>query len=170
MPNKELSKIIRESLKDAGFSNRKDYRISVKSALYDTAVNITVINPLVRISEIEKITSKFSEIDYDEHTQEILAGCNVYVHCQYDYGIFDEVTAPLLPVAKNVFNSEKYDGRKIAENEKVEIHLIKINDVEKRLAVFGKGEKVSGDSYILHYAEDLAVAMWRFKNLGTIYS
>ena len=62
-----------------------------------------------------------------------MAGCNGYVHCQYEYGIFDDVAAPLLPIAEKVLNNEKYDGRKIAENDKTEVHIIKISSVESRL-------------------------------------
>ena len=83
---------------------------------------------------------------------EILAGCNVYVHCEYAYGLFDDVSAPLIPIAEKVFNNEKYNGRKIAENEEVEIHHSAIN------------------GYIIRSPKSLAIAMWRFKNLHTIYA
>lgn len=171
MSNKELSQTIRKELKNHGFTN-KDVSIRVRASLYDTAVNITVKNPLVRLSEVEKVAKKFSEVEYDERTMEILAGCNVYVHCQYEYGIFDDVATPLLPIAKKVLNNEKYDGRKIAENENTEIHIIKMNDCESRLYEFDKKEECQNfvDGYIVRCAEGLAVAMWRFKNLGTIYA
>lgn len=170
MSNKELSQLIRKELKENGFT-RKDVSVRVRSSLYDTAVDITVKNPLVRLSEVEKVAKKFSEVEYDERTMEILAGCNVYVHCQYDYGIFDDVISPLLPIAEKVFNNEKYNGRKIAENDKTEIHIVKINSVESRLYEYQKGEKRQAlQSYTLHFAGDLAVAMWRYKNIGTIYA
>ena len=82
MSNKELSQLIRKTLKESGFTS-KDLSVRVRAALYDTSVNITIKNPLVRISEVEEIVKRFSEVDYDEHSGEILAGCNVYVHCQY---------------------------------------------------------------------------------------
>lgn len=171
MSNKELSQTIRKELKNAGFTS-KDVSVRVRSVLYDTAVDITVKNPLVRISEVEKVAKKFSEVEYDQRTMEILAGCNVHVHCQYEYGIFKDVAAPLVPIAEKVLNSEKWDGRKIAESEEKEIHIIKINAVESRLYEYTKSEErqFPADSYIIHIAEDLAVAMWRFKNIGTIYA
>ena len=103
---------------------------------------------------------------------EILAGCNVYVHCQYEYGIFNDVAAPLLSIAENVFNNEKYDGKKIAENDKTEIHMIKMNDCESRLYEFDKKEKQHNaiNGYVVKSANSLAVAMWRYKNIGTIYA
>ncbi len=170
MSNKELSQLIRKELKENGFTS-KDVAVRIRASLYDTAVNITVKNPIVRLSEVEKIAKKFSEVEYDRASGEILAGCNVYVHCQYDYGIFDDVIAPLLPIAEKVLNNEKYDGQKIAENDKTEIHIVKINSVESRLYEYQKGKQHQmPQSYILHFAGDLAVAMWRYKNIGTIYA
>ena len=171
MSNKELSQLIRKELKENGFTS-KDVSVRVRSALYDTAVDITVKNPLVRLSEIEAVAKKFSEVERDNHTMEILAGCNVYVHCQYKYGIFGDVIAPLLPIAEKVFNNEKYDGRKIAENDKTEIHMIKMNDCESRLYEFNKEEKQHSaiNGYVIRSANGLAVAMWRYKNIGTIYA
>lgn len=80
MSNKELSQLIRRELKENGFTS-KDVSVRVRSALYDTAVKVTIKNPLVRQSEVEEVAKKFSKVDYDERTMEILAGGNVYVHC-----------------------------------------------------------------------------------------
>lgn len=171
MSNKELSQLIRKELKENGFTS-KDVSVRVRASLYDTAVDITVKNPLIRLSAVEKVGKKFSEVEYDERTMEILSGCNVYVHCQYEYGIFDDVSAPLVPAARSVFNSEKWNGRKIAENENTEIHIVKMNDCESRLYEFDKNEGhynfVGG--YVVRCAEGLAAAIWRFKNIGTIYA
>lgn len=170
MSNKELSQMIRKELKNAGFTS-KDVSVRVRASLYDTAVDVTVKNPLARLSEVEEITKKFSQVEYDERTVEILAGCNVYVHCQYEYGIFKDVIAPLVPTAEKVLSSEKWNGRKIAENENSEVHYIRINSVESRLYEYKKGIEIqSPESYIIHFANDLAVAIWRFQNVGTIYA
>lgn len=170
MSNKELSQLIRKKLKENGFTS-KDISVRVRAALYDTAVDVTVKNPLIRLSEVKRIVKKFSEVEYDERTMEILAGCNVYVHCQYEYGIFEDVVAPLLPIAEKIFNNEKYNGRKIAENGKTEVRIVKINSIESRLYEYQKDKKQQAPkSYILHFAGDLAVAMWRYKNIGTIYA
>lgn len=170
MSNKELSQLIRKELKENGFTS-KDVSVRVRSALYDTSVQLTVKNPLVRLSEVETVTKKFSKVERCERTGEILAGCNVYVHCQYESGIFNDVAAPLLPIAERVLNNEKYNGRKIAENDKTEVHMIKINNLESHLYEYQKDTKQrTTESYILHFAGDLAVAMWRYKNIGTIYA
>ena len=54
MSNKELSQLIRKTLKESGFTS-KDLSVRVRAALYDTSVNITIKNPLVRLSEVEEI-------------------------------------------------------------------------------------------------------------------
>lgn len=88
MSNKELSQLIRKTLKENGYTS-KDVSVRVRAALYDTSVNITVKNPLVRLSEVEK------------------------------------------------GKSDKYTYK---------------------------------PTYWISSAQDLAVAMWRFKNTGTIYA
>ena len=171
MSNKELSQLIRRELKENGFTS-KDVSVRVRSALYDTAVKVTIKNPLVRQSEVEEVAKKFSKVDYDERTMEILAGGNVYVHCQYEYGVFDDVAPVFVPIAEEVFNNEKYNGRKIAENDHTEIHMVKLNDWESRLYEFDKKENYHSaiNGYLVRSAEELAVAMWRYKNLGTIFT
>lgn len=58
MSNKELSQLIRRELKENGFTS-KDVSVRVRSALYDTAVKVTIKNPLVRQSEVEEVAKKF---------------------------------------------------------------------------------------------------------------
>lgn len=173
MSNKELSQLIRKTLKESGFTS-KAVSVRVRAALYDTSVNITIKNPLVRISEVEEIVKRFSEVDYDEHSGEILAGCNVYVHCQYEYGIFKEAAADLLPVAEMVLNNkEKYSGHAIADNKGKSVHIIYYQGVQWTLVEFEKDKNVTykyRPTYWINSAMDLAIAMWRFKNLGTIYA
>ncbi len=65
MNNKELSQLIRKTLKQKGLTS-KDVSVKVRAALYDTSVNITVKNPLVRLSEVEKVAKRFSEVEYDK--------------------------------------------------------------------------------------------------------
>lgn len=172
MTNKELSQAIRKELKSAGFTS-KDYSIRVRDCLYDTSVKITVKNPLVKISEIEEITTKFEKIDYDERTMEILAGANTYIFCEYDYGIIEEAASALVPTAEMVLNNPKYDGHAIADNGTKRVHIMKYSDYEWTLAEFDKEKSntyVYRPTYWIRSARDLAIAMFRFKNLGTIYA
>lgn len=97
MTNRELSQAIRKDLKEHGVTS-KDVSVRVRDALYDTSVNITIKNPLIRETDVESITRKYSKVDYDQRSMEILAGCNIYVHCEYAYGIFDNVFATTNPI------------------------------------------------------------------------
>ena len=70
-------------------------------------------------------------------------------------------------------NKEKYDGHKIADNGAKSVN---INHYEgNEWILFESDNKETGiytyrPTYWIKCAKDLAVAMWRFKNLGTIYS
>lgn len=55
MTNRELSQVIRKDLKEHGITS-KDVSVRVRDALYDTSVNITIKNPLVRETDVESIT------------------------------------------------------------------------------------------------------------------
>lgn len=173
MSNKELSQLIRKTLKENGFTS-KDVSVKVRTALYDTSVNITIKNPIIRISKIEETVKKFSEVEYDQHSGEILAGCNVYVHFQYEYGIFQDAAKSLLPAAEMVLNNkEKYNGHAIADNKEKSVHIIHYQGVQWTLAEFEKDKNAAykyKPTYWINSAMDLAIAMWRFKNLGTIYA
>lgn len=170
MTNKELSQTIRKELKAAGFTS-KDVSVRVRDSLYDTSVRITVKNPLVKLPEVEAIAKKFEKIDRDERTAEILAGCNVYVFCEYEYGIIEEAAADLIPTAEMVLNNPKYDGHAIASNEEKRVHLTRYSENEWTLAEFAKTAKCGcASAFWIRSARDLAVAMWKFKNFGTIYA
>lgn len=62
MSNKELSQLIRKTLKGNGYTS-KDVSVRVRAALYDTSVNITVKNPLIRLSEVENIAKSFRKLN-----------------------------------------------------------------------------------------------------------
>lgn len=91
--------------------------------------------------------------------------------CSYADGIFEEVTVPLMVTAEQVFTSSKWDGKKIAENDEFTIHLVYVNQGEKCLVMYDKeGKRSSVRNRRLRCAKDLALAMWQFKNLGTIFA
>ena len=54
MTNRELSQAIRKDLKEHGVTS-KDVSVRVRDALYDTSVNITIKNPLIRETDVESI-------------------------------------------------------------------------------------------------------------------
>ena len=88
MTNKEINAAIKNELKEAGYKTR-DFSVSVKDSLYDTAIRITIKNPEINRKEIERLLSHWQEIDYDERSGEILAGANTYLFIDYAEGIFE---------------------------------------------------------------------------------
>ena len=168
MSNKELSQAMQNAIKEHGFK-RADYTIKVRDAGYDTAVYIKIKNPLVRISEIEDVIKPFEFYERDERTLEILAGGNTFIFCTYQDGIFDDVSAPYLETSRRVFGGDEYDGRTIAKNKNKEIHLVKIAHHTKILYEYDNSNACIPAARVnVSSPEGLAIAMWRFKNLGTI--
>ena len=173
MTNKELGNAIRKELKTAGYKTR-DFSVRVRDSLYDTVVSIKIKNPKIKKSKVEEITKKYQFVEHDERTYEILAGGNTYIFVDYEYGVVEEAAAELLQVAEMVLNNkEKYDGHKIADNGAKSVN---INHYEgNEWILFESDNKETGiytyrPTYWIKCAKDLAVAMWRFKNLGTIYA
>lgn len=171
MTNKEISQAIRKALKEAGYTN-KDYSIKSRYCGYSSSFDITIKNPAVRISEVEKIAKKWQSVDYDHATGEILMGGNDYVFVQYAYDVYDDVISELLPMAEKVFNNEKYSGKAIAAIDGKQVHINITGRNESILTEFTDTEEAY--TYRLNYwirsAKDLAIAIWRFKNIGTIYA
>lgn len=173
MTNKELSQTIRKALKEARFTT-KDVSVRVKDSMYNTSVRITVKNPLVRLSDVEAVGKKFEEIDRDERTYEILQGCNVFVLCQYESGVIEEAAKELIPTSEMVLsNIEKYSGHKIADNGEKEVFITHFEGNDWTLYECEKKESKKyayKPTFWVRCPQNLAVAMWRFKNLGTIYA
>ena len=106
MTNKELSMKIRNSLKEAGYT-QKDIKVSVRSSRYDTAAKITIHNPHIDRHRIEKILRPaYEEIDRDDITGEILQGGNTMLFIEYEYGIFEEVAREWMATAKGLMQSK----------------------------------------------------------------
>lgn len=171
MTNKELSAAIRKKLKDNGITS-KDAKVSVKDALYDTSVRVTITNPDIRKTKVEEIVKPFQHIYYDANGMDILAGGNTYVFVQYESGILEEAAASLIPTAEKVLKDKRYDGHAIASNEISEVHLVSWDDAFT-LAEFPKSKdepRAYHPTYWVRSARDLAVAMYRYKVTGTIYA
>ena len=88
MTNKEINTSIKNELKGAGYKTR-DFSVSVKDSLYDTAIKIKIKNPEINRQDIEKLLRHWEEIDRDASSGEILAGCNVYLFIDYIDDIFN---------------------------------------------------------------------------------
>lgn len=173
MTNKELGSAIRKELKENGIT-RKDISVRVRDSLYDTAVYITIKNPMIRKSDVEKIVAKYDQVEHDKRTGEILAGGNTYIFIDYEYGVVEKAAAELVPIAEMVLNHRaKYSGHKIADNGEKSVYITHYQGNEWTLSEHDEKEKgvyVYKPTYWIRSAENLAEAMWRFKNIGTIYA
>lgn len=172
MTNKEMNQAIKKELKEAGYKTR-DFRVSVRDSTYDTAIKIYIKNAYISKNKIEKLLHHWEEIDRDERTYEILAGCNTYLYVGYESGVVEEAAAGLVEISEKVLADPKYDGRKIADNGEKHVNINKDEDCNCWfLWEFDNKTKSCGykPNYRVFNASDLAVAMFKFKNLGTIYA
>lgn len=103
MTNREIGAAIKKELKAAGY-NVKDFKVSVKTSGYDTAAYITVKNPGVNRCKVENLLHHWDQIDRDERTGEVLAGCNLYLFIEYEHGIFDQLSTKYLTEAKTILD------------------------------------------------------------------
>lgn len=105
---------------------------------------------------------------------EILSGANTYVNCRYEYGIFEKVAGVFTEKAKDILNSDfgVSNGKiiTIAENEEKEISIYKVDNWTWNLSERLKNMNAYYKRYYVRSVNDLAVALWRFENLGTIYA
>lgn len=169
MTNKELGNKIRKALKEAGFAS-KDVSVRVKDCGYSTSVDLTIKNPLIRYTEVEEVAERFNSYERDEKTGEILEGGNTYIFLGYENGLLAEVAEPLLETAQMVLSSGKYDGRIIAKNGANSVSLCKYDKNEWTISETDGSTGTYKPTYWIRCAYDLAVAMWRFENIGTIYA
>lgn len=169
MTNKEISQAIRKALKEAGY-DRKDISVTSKYVGYSSRFDVIIKNPMIKISDVEKIADQWESVDRDPATGEILAGGNDYVFVKYEYGILEAAAADLIPIAENVFNNPKYDGKAICEKDGKRLHINIRDKWERIITEFDDVEVYTyKPNKYNRSAKDLAVAVWQFKNLGTIY-
>ena len=83
MTNQELKKEMFEELEKNGIS-KKQVTISAKSSMYDDIVRVTIQDIYLKKEKIESILKHHESIRWDEHAQEILQGCNIYLEVSYN--------------------------------------------------------------------------------------
>lgn len=168
MTNKEINSAVKSELKAAGY-NVKDFRISVKDALYDGVIRVTVKNPLVKPSDIKELLGHWESYEIDQRTYEILQGGNTYVFVQYDLHAFDNLPAEYTERAAAVLGDmEQYDGREIATNESgASLHLLQ-DGTRYRLIECKAGTMAGQETHFFYDASQLAEMLFRFANLGTV--
>lgn len=101
LTNREANAAIKRELKAAGY-NTKSFKVSVKDCGYSTSAHVTIKDPTVKRSDIEKLLAH-----WDERTGEILAGGNFYMFVDYEYGLFDEVSVEYIDEAEKVLRSSE---------------------------------------------------------------
>jgi len=102
MTNKELGAFIRAELKKVGITSRM-VSTRVSDCGYSTSVDCYIKDLSVDFETVRKIVEQVEYIRYDGYAQEILSGCNIFTHVQYDWEIMrdarnairDEVTAEM---------------------------------------------------------------------------
>lgn len=82
MTTKEKAQELRKVLKEKGYK-RNDISIRSGYCGYSSYIDVTIKNPEINRSDIEKIAIRYREVDYDERTGEVLEGGNTYVHVKY---------------------------------------------------------------------------------------
>jgi len=96
------SKGIKEELKDNGIDT-KNIGVRERGGSY----YITIKDPTIDKDKVEKIAEHNESYERDYATGEILSGGNTFVFVDYDYGVFDEVSKPYQPKAKEYLNKLK---------------------------------------------------------------
>lgn len=107
MTNKELGAFIRAELKKVGITSRM-VSTRVSDCGYSTSVDCYIKDLSVDFETVRKIVEQVEYVRYDPYAQEILSGCNIFTHVQYDWEIMRD--------AKN------------AIRESVKVEMDKIND------------------------------------------
>lgn len=177
MSNKEAGATVRKALKAAGFATR-DISVRVRDAGYNTSVRVTVKNPRISLKAVEQVTRQFSEVDRDERTGEILQGCNVYVFTEYADGIFDELGAAYLEDAKRIIAATLDENRTdCTVCRRGADYLTTYADNCGRIGLHqGTDDDTAIHEYRPHrwhykdYPLSLAIDLWRFHELGSIYA
>lgn len=106
LSNKELGAKIRADIKAAGIPARA-VSVRVSDAGYETAVRVKIKDINVDRAVVERVAKRYSEVDRDERSGEILAGGNTFVFVDYDYDVLKNATEQYLEQAQAVIDSVK---------------------------------------------------------------
>jgi len=106
MELKEIAKNIREELKKHGITTKQ---VSVKSKYsgYESIINIIIKDLTINKKIIENIVKKYEKIRWDDYTNEILEGGNVFINIDFDYKVLKEKTEELIPLAQELIKKGK---------------------------------------------------------------
>ena len=164
MTNKEINTAIKKELKEAGYST-KDFSVSVKDSLYDTAIKIKIKTPYVSRANVEKILKHWESYELDQRTGEILQGGNKYLFAEYDYKIAELIPEEIKETALKILENRP-NGIQVANNETKSLHVF-TEGYRTRVIEFSNNS--NSQKTIFTYNEiDFVLALFRFYQFGTI--
>jgi hypothetical protein len=105
----DAAKLIRIALKNLGWNSRK---ISVKSDTFSggSSIDVTIKDPSIPLSVVEKIANGEESIRRCEMTHEILSGCNRYVSVRYSTPAVMALASPHIKRVKAIIEEVKGTG------------------------------------------------------------
>ena len=164
MTNKEINTAIKKELKEAGYST-KDFSVSVKDSLYDTAIKIKIKTPYVSRANVEKLLKHWESYELDQRTGEILQGGNKYLFVEYDYKIAELIPEEIKGTALKILESRPA-GIQVANNKTKSLHVF-TEGYRTRVTEFSNNS--NSQKTIFTYNEiDFVLALFRFYQFGTI--
>lgn len=108
----------------------------------------------------------YSAKDFRITVKDSLYGGNTYVFVEYDLHAFDDLPTEYMERATAIMGDmDRYDGRQIAQNaDGASLHLLQ-DGYRYRLIEVSKTTRQQ--TTFLYGVSDLAIALFRFSNLGT---
>lgn len=162
---KEKTQSIRTELKRNNITS-KQVSVRGKDVAYDESIDIRIKDMNVDIDFVKSIANKFIRVDRDEFG-DILAGCNTYVHAQYDYKAINEASVEFLEKAKNIFNIGEQNKNelniKVYENEENSILYTPCWNNTQPPHIDILNDKKVINSYIVIEPEGISQALMYFK-------
>lgn len=150
MSAKEKAAEIRKELKAAGIKKG----VSVTSAIHgcEECITVKVKDPTIDIREVRAHAEKWSKVDYDQYSGEVLGGGNTFVFTDYAYNCFDEVTKPYMERAEELVAAAGSDPVAIAPG------------------LFMDWQDIRGNGIVSHggYPPAVARALYMWDTFGTV--
>lgn len=116
----EVAAEIRKELRERLGATSRQISVKGRDSGYSIAINITIKDPKISLLDVEKIAEKWEIIRRDCATDEILAGCNRWIHTKYDGSMLQDKAAQLVnkvsgltfetPLHKNINTGVRVDS------------------------------------------------------------
>jgi hypothetical protein len=149
----QVKRSIAADLKAAGYNSKQ---VSVRSnpAGYSTSIKITIRDPMVVYSAVEEIERKYTRIDRDERSYEILSGGNTFVDTKLTDEVRESWSANYLPLITKAISELKDEQHGVRIDARFTIFRNNRNDFK----VWDEYDSWLRRSY--YRAEDLAVDLY----------